>query len=101
MLSPSSLQTKTKKMKEEDDGIFFFSSKRIEKNTKRKKTIEMEKNAKKGGSLPFFSCFYIWDEALLMPSPLHVPSTMSSPPSSSLVSQVSLKLYATQARELS
>jgi len=67
-------------MKEENDGVFFFSNRRKEKNTQRfKKTIEKKKNAGKGGSLPFFSCFYIWDEALLLPSPLHVPSTLSSP----------------------
>jgi hypothetical protein len=34
-----------------------------------------KKIAKKGGNLFFFSYFYIWDEALLLPSPLHVPST--------------------------
>ncbi len=38
---------------------------------------------------------------LLLPFPLHLLSTLSSPPSSSLVSHVSSKLYATQARELS
>jgi hypothetical protein len=61
--------------------IFFFSSRRKEK-----------KNAKKGGSLPFFSRFCVWDETLLLPSPLHIPSTLSSPPSSSLVSHISSKL---------
>jgi hypothetical protein len=63
--------------------VFFFPS--------RKKNIEKKTNAKKGGSFPFFSCFYVWDEALLLPSPLHVPSTLSSPPSSSLVSCISSK----------
>ncbi len=45
--------------------------------------------------------FCIWDEALFLPSsPLHAPSTLSSPPSSSLVSHVSSKLCATQVWEL-
>ncbi len=47
---------------------------------------EKKKNAKKEVSLPFFSRFYIWDEVLLLPSPLHVPSKLSSSHSSSLVS---------------
>jgi hypothetical protein len=47
---------------------------------KEKKSIE-KKNANKGGSLHFFSRFYIWDETFLLPSPLHVPSTLSFPPS--------------------
>jgi hypothetical protein len=34
-------------------------------------------------------------------SPFHIPSTLSFPPSSSLVFHVSSKLCATQARELS
>jgi hypothetical protein len=34
-------------------------------------------NAKKGGSLPFFSYFYVWDEVFLLPSPLHVFSTFT------------------------
>jgi len=38
-------------------GIFFFSSRR-----KKKKNIEKKKSAEKGGSLPFFSRFCIWDE---------------------------------------
>jgi len=71
------------------------------KNTKKKKTIEEKKKVKKGRSLPFFSRFCIWDEVLFLISPLHIPSTLSSPHSSSLVSHVSSKLYATQARELS
>jgi hypothetical protein len=89
-------------MKEEDDG-FFFSSRRKLKNYKeeKKKNHREKKNAKKGGSLSFFSCFCIWDEVLFLPSPLHFPSTLSSPPSSSLVSHVSLKLCVIQARELS
>ncbi len=70
------------------------------KNTKKKNHRE-KKNAEKGRSLPFFSRFYIWDEALLLLSLLHIPSTLSSPPSSSLVSHVSSKLCATQAWELS
>jgi hypothetical protein len=60
-----------------------------------------KENAEKGGNLPLFSCFYIWVEAFLLPSPFHIPSTLSSPPSSSLMYHVSLKLCATQAQELS
>ncbi len=71
------------------------------KKTKKKKPQKRKKNAEKGGSLPFFFHFCIWDEALLLLSPLHIPSMLSSPPSSSLMSHVSSKLCATQARELS
>jgi hypothetical protein len=94
-------QNKNKKTKEQDDGVFFISNKTKQNKTQRKKKHRAKKNAKKGGSLPFFSHFCIWDEALLLLSPLHVPSTLSSPPSSSFVSHVSSKLFATQARELS
>jgi hypothetical protein len=58
---------------------------------------EENKNAKKGGSLPFFSHFYIWDKIFFLHSPLHIPSTLSSPPSSSLVSCISSKLYVIEA----
>jgi hypothetical protein len=68
---------------------------------KEKKTIEKKKNVEKGESLPFFSRLCICNEALLLLSPLHIPSTLSSPPSSSLMSHISLKLCATQAWELS
>jgi hypothetical protein len=81
-------------MKEEDDGILFSSRKKKKKKTYRKK------NATNGRGLPFFSCFCIWDEMFFLPSPFHVLSTLSSPPSSSLASHVSLKLCATQAQEL-
>ncbi len=81
-------------MKEEDDGIFFFSSKKKEKKTQR------TKNAKKVTSLTFFTHFCIWDEALLLPSPLHIPSTLSSPPSSSFVSQSSVLLKLGRSIEL-
>jgi hypothetical protein len=64
---------------------------------KRKKNTKENINTKKGRSLSFFSRFYIWDEALLLPSPLQVPSMLNSPPSSSLVFCVSSKFYATQA----
>jgi len=87
-------------MREKDDGV-FFSSKRKKTHKKKNKKLGKKKNAKKGGNLPFFFCFYIWDEALLLPSPLHVPSTLSSPPSTSIVSHIFLKLRATQAQELS
>jgi hypothetical protein len=67
--------------------IFFFLNRRIEKKNHRE-----EKNAEKGRNLPFFFRFYIWDEALLLLSPLHIPSMLSSPPSSSLVSHISFKV---------
>ncbi len=82
-------------------GIFFFLSRRKKRKTQRKKNHKEEKNVEKGRSLPFFSHFCIWDEVLLLLSPLHIPSTLSSPPSSSLVFHVSSKLCATQAWELS
>jgi hypothetical protein len=58
----------------------FFQTEEIQKH-KDKKTIEKKKNAGKGGRLRFFFCFYIWDEVFLLPSPLHIPSTLSSPAS--------------------
>jgi hypothetical protein len=64
-------------------------------------THKEKKNAKKGGTLPFFSRFYIWNESFFLLSPLHIPSTLSSPPSSSLGSHNSLKLCAIQAWEMS
>jgi hypothetical protein len=82
--------------------IFFFSSRRKKKkNTKKKKTIKIIKNVEKRGHLPFFFHFCIWDEALLLLSPFHIPSMLSSPPSSNLVFHGSSKRYATQAWELS
>jgi hypothetical protein len=75
---------------------------RREKNRRKEKKNHRKenKNVEKGRSLPF-SIFCIWDEALLLPSSLHIPARLSSPPSSSLVSHVFLKLCATQAQELS
>jgi len=72
--------------------LHFFSQ------AEGKNTIKKKTNVEKGGSLTFFSCFCIWDEALLLLSPLHIPSMLSTPPSSSLVSHISSKLCATQAR---
>jgi hypothetical protein len=66
-----------------------------------KKKETLKKNVEKGGNLPLFSHFYIWDEAFFLPSPLHVPSMMNFPPSSSLVSHVSSKFCAIQVQELS
>jgi len=66
--------------------MMVSSSSQVEE---KKRTHKEKKNAKKGGSLPFFFRFCIWDEALLLHSPLHVPSTLSSPPSPSLVSHKS------------
>jgi hypothetical protein len=82
--------------------IFFFANRRKEKKTQKKNPGE-KKNAKKGRSLPFFSRFYIWDEALLLLSPLHISSTLSFPPFSIFKPSVfiSSKLCATQAHELS
>jgi len=74
-LASSSSQTKEKKNKH-----------------KEKKTIKKEKNLEKAGSLPSFSHFCIWDETLLLLSPFHISSTLSSPLSSSLVFHVSSKL---------
>jgi hypothetical protein len=61
--------------------LAFFSSQVEEKE---KKNIEKKKNAKKGRRLPFFFCFCICDEMLLLLSPFHIPSMLSSSPSSSL-----------------
>jgi len=71
----------------------FQANEKKEKH-KEKKNHREEKKCKeeKRGSLPF-----IWDETLLLLSPFHIPSTLSSPPSSSLVSHVSSKFCATQA----
>jgi hypothetical protein len=77
--------------------IFFLKKTHKEKKNHHKE----EKNVKKGRSLPFFSRFCIWDEALLLLSPLHIPSTLNFPPSWSLVFHISSKLCATQAQELS
>jgi hypothetical protein len=85
-------------MKKKDEGVFFFASKKHTHTHTHK--IE-KKNAEKGRNLPFFFCFCIWDEALLLLSPLQVPSTLSSPPSSNLVFHVSLKLCVIQAQEFS
>jgi hypothetical protein len=86
-------------MKEEDNGVFFFSSKK-----KKKKNTE-KKKCKEGKGLSFLFRFYIWDEALLLPSPLHIPSTLSSSCSlnielSTFLKPCVLKLCAIQAREL-
>jgi hypothetical protein len=66
-----------------------------------KKTIENKKICKERGSLPFFSCLYVWDEVLLLSSPVNVTSMLNSPLFSSPMSCISLKLCATQAWELS
>ncbi len=66
---------------------------------------------KREGAYFFFSCFCIWDEALLLLSPLHILSMLSFPPSSSFVSmfpqssmlfnlESSLKLWRWSAREM-
>ncbi len=82
-------------------GICFFSSKRKEKKHKEKKHHRKEKKFREGRSLHLFSCFCIWDEALILLSFLHIPSTLSFSPSSSLVFHIFSKLCATQVRELS
>jgi len=83
------------------EGVYLFSKRRGKKKTQRKKNHrEEKKNAEKGGSLLIFSRFCIWDEALLLLSTLHIPSTLSSPPSSSLVS-TSPRSYYSSSRALS
>jgi len=48
-----------------------FSSQAKEKRKNHRK----DKNAEKG-NLPFFFRVYIWDEALLLLSPLHLPQAL-------------------------
>jgi len=68
------------------------------KKTQKKTNHKEKKMQRKDEDYLFFSShFYIWDERLLLPSPLHVPATIISPPSSSLVSHISWKLSAIQA----
>jgi hypothetical protein len=74
--------------------LLLKQKKREHKENKNHRKL---KKTEKGKSLLFFFCFYIWDEAFLLPSSLHIHSTLSSPPSSSLVFHVSSKLYAIQA----
>ncbi len=79
--------------------MMAFSSseaKEKKKKDKEKKNHLQKKNVEKGASWAFFSRFCIWDEALLLPSSLHVLSMLTSPPWS-LVFHVSSKLCATQA----
>jgi hypothetical protein len=86
---------KNLKMKEKD-GVFFFSStQKKKKKPQRKKNHKEEKKCREGKEFTFLLLLYIWDKAFLLPSPLHIPLTLSSPPSPSLVSHVSSKLYAT------
>jgi preprotein translocase subunit YajC len=66
--------------------LLAFSSFKPKKKTQKKKTIEKKKMQKREGAYFFFSCFCIWDEALLLLSPLHILSMLSFPPSSSFVS---------------
>jgi len=80
---------------------FLLASSSSQTKEEEKKNHKKKKNVEKGGSLPFFSCFCIWDETFLLLSPLHIPSMLSSAPSSSLMSNISLKLCVTQVRELS
>jgi hypothetical protein len=78
----------------------FQIEKKTHTHTKKKNTIKKKKNAEKGGSLPSFSRSCIWDETLLLLSPLHIPSTLNFPPSSSLVS-TSLRSYVLLKLKLS
>jgi hypothetical protein len=68
-------------------GIFSSQTKeKKEKHEDKKNHRKEKKNTKKGGSSPFFSRFCIWDETFLLISTLHIPSTLSFSPSSSLMS---------------
>jgi hypothetical protein len=78
---------KQKKRKKKHKERREFTSCQIEgkkkkKTHKEKKIIENRKNVEK----VIFSPFCIWDEALLLLFPLQIPSTLNSPPSSSLMS---------------
>jgi hypothetical protein len=63
-------------LKEEDDGVFFFS--RIEKKKHRGKKNHKEEKKMQRREGTYLSSF---DFAFLLPSPRHVPSKLSSPPS--------------------
>jgi flagellar biosynthesis protein FlhB len=76
-----------------DFSLASSSSQAEEKKEKHTK----KKNAKKGGNLPFFSCFCIWDEAFLLLFLLHIPSMLSFPPSLNFVCHIFSKFCATQA----
>jgi flagellar biosynthesis protein FlhB len=60
--------------------FFFSQAKENKEKHKEQKNHREKENAKKGGSLPFLSRFFVWNEALLLLSPLHIPSTLSFPP---------------------
>jgi len=77
---PFLLKIKTKKNEKKRCHLLLFKHKKRKENTNKKKN-HRKKNAQKGGSLPFFSHFCVWDETFLLPSPIHIPSTLSSPPS--------------------
>jgi hypothetical protein len=85
--------------------LTFSSSQAEEKKRKhtKNKTIKKKKNAKKRGSLPFFFRFYIWDEALLLLSLLHIPQALclTSPPSFVLLKlESSRRLWRWNEREV-
>jgi hypothetical protein len=72
-----------KKRKKKTTTIESLSSSKAKEKHRKKKCKER--------NLPFFFHFYVWDEVILLPSPLHIPLMLSSPPSSSFLSCVSSK----------
>ncbi len=89
VLSPNIFFFSNKRKKKTKKKLFFYiftntskKKKKKKKTTKKKRSQRRKRNVEKVISFPF--C--IWDEALLLLFPLQIPSTLSSPPSSSLVS---------------
>jgi hypothetical protein len=77
--------------------VFFFSSRRKEKKTWRKK------KCKEGRELTFLLPVLRWDEALLSPFPLHLPQALrlASPQSFELLMLgSSSKLWRWSEREM-
>jgi hypothetical protein len=76
-------QKKKKKHKERREFTSCQTEGKKKKKTQREKDHRKEK---KYVEKVIFSPFYIWDEAFLLFFPLQIPSTLTSTPSSSLVS---------------
>jgi hypothetical protein len=62
--------------------LLVLKQKKRKKNTRENKTIGKNKICKERKELTFFSLTFTFVEALLLPSPFHVPSMLNSPPSS-------------------